>query len=294
MLCSGNVAGSDWLSSPLLLDGAMGTALIARGLDLAQAPPDLWSIERPEEVRAVHNRYIEAGCGALTTNSFGANGARLARYGLAAQVDAINLAAASAARDCAPAGVRVLGSIGPSGAVPPPEGDANLHELEDLFAEQAAALAAGKVDALLIETFYHPKELRAALRGCRAGAPDLPVIASFACKRVGSDGFATSMGFAVEAMVGVALEESADSLGINCALLPDDMVPLIRRLAERTQRPLLAQPIISSMTGPPLFPEEFAAGVAALFEAGARLVGGCCGTSPTDLAAAHDALALDR
>src|SRR5690606_27282590 len=104
--------------------------------------------------------------------------------------------------------------------------------------------------------------------------------------------YTTVMGFPVDAAIGVALEEQADGVGINCNLTPADMLPLVERLVARTEVPVFARPIIAPSGSAPLFPDEFAAGVAALFAAGARAVGGCCGTSPTDLAAAHDALAL--
>jgi len=269
----------------------MGTALIARGLDPAASPAEAWNLSHPEHVRDVHRRFVEAGCGAVQTNTFGGNRMRLGAFGLASRLEEINQSAVALARGSAPAGVLVIASIGPTGAVPPPEGDADLVELEESFAEQATALAAGLVDLIHLETFYHPKELRAALRGCRAGAPGLPVVASLACKKVGAS-YATVMGFPAEAALGVALEEHADGVGINCNLVPADMLPLLERVLSRAQVPVFAQPIIAPSGAPPLYPDEFAAGVAALFSAGARAVGGCCGTSPTDLAAAHDALAL--
>jgi 5-methyltetrahydrofolate--homocysteine methyltransferase len=276
----------------LLLDGGMGTSLIARGLDLAAEPPELWNLEHPDHVREVHRRFLEAGCGAIQTNTFGGNRLRLGSYRLADRVAELNRAAVEVARSAAPEGVLVVGCIGPTGAIPPPQGDADLLELEDAFAEQATILASGPIDLLHLETFYHPKELRAALRGCRAAARNLPVVASVACKRIGAT-YATAMGFPADTAIHVALEEDADGIGLNCNLTPSDMLPMIERLVARTSVPIFAQPIIAPSGAAPLYPDEFASGVAVLFAVGAHVVGGCCGTSPTDLAAAHDALALE-
>ncbi len=285
--------GLDWLPLRLLLDGGLGTALIARGLELEREPPEAWNLRQPEMVREVHRRFIEAGAGAVQTNTFGSSRLRLARYGMADEVERLCRAAVGLARSVAPEGVLVFGSIGPTGALPPPEGDADLAELEDSFAEQAAALGDAGVDLIHLETFYHPKEMRAALRGGRIGAAPVPVVASVACKAPRSGGtFTTVLGFPADAVIGVALEERADGVGVNCGLVPADLLPFVERLVARTDLPIFVQPIVAPPVGPPLYPGEFAAGVAALFAAGARVVGGCCGTSPTDLAAAHDVLAL--
>jgi len=279
------VAGLDWLPPGLLLDGGVGTALIARGLDLTREPPEAWNLRLPGEVREVHRGFAEAGCQAVQTNSFGGNRIRLRTYGLDGQVAEINRAALDLARSGVPDAVLVVASVGPTGAVPPPEGEADLLELEEAFAEQAAAIAQpgpGRAAFIHLESFYHPKELRAALRGCRAGAPGMAVAASFACNRAGS-GYRSAMGFAVDAMLGVALEESADAVGANCWLPPVAMLPLIERLVARSPVPVFAKPIVAQLGSSPLYPGEFADGVRALFAAGARAVGGCCGTSPADL-----------
>jgi 5-methyltetrahydrofolate--homocysteine methyltransferase len=270
----------------------MGTALIARGLSVDAEPPEAWNITQPDVVREIHRRYADAGCGALQSNTFGGNRLRLRQYGLEDRVAELNEAGVAIARRAAPDGVLVFASVGPTGAVPPPQGDADLVELEDAFAEQAAALAASGIALLHLETLYHPKEVRAALRGCRHGAPGTPVVTSFACTRVGPTTFSTSMGFPIDTMISVALEERVDGLGVNCSLTPAEMRPVVERLVSRCKVPVFAQPIVAAAGAAPLFPAEFAAGVLALFEAGARVVGGCCGTSPTDLAACADALAL--
>jgi 5-methyltetrahydrofolate--homocysteine methyltransferase len=276
----------DWLPPRLLLDGGVGTAHIAQGLDLARETPEAWNLRFPDAVREVHRGFAAAGSQAVQTNSFGGNRIRLRAVGLENHVAELNLAALALARSAVPDGVLIVASMGPTGAIPPPEGDADLHELEEAFAEQAAAIAAAPAGAAFIhlESFYHPKELRAALRGCRAGAPDLAVAASFACNRSGSS-YRSAMGFPVEALLGVALEERADAVGANCWLPPTAMLPLLEILLARSPVPVLAKPIVGAAGSAPVYPGEFALGVELLFATGARAVGGCCGTSPADLAA---------
>lgn len=270
-----------------LLDGGMGTGLMARGLRVHEQPPELWNALHPEIVRELHDQFIEAGSDAVQTNSFGASRLRLRARGLEERVRELNLAAAAIARAARAEGC-VIGSIGPTGAIPPPEGTADLYELEDTFAEQAGLLAEGGVDLLHVETMSHSKEARAAIRGVRQAAPDLPLAVSISCKRLG-DTFTTSLGYGAEAMIGVLLEEEVDAIGANCTLTPGDLLDLAIRLIE-TGLPVIAQPTIAPESGAPLYPGEFATGAQALFAVGVRAVGGCCGTGPADIASARDAL----
>lgn len=282
------VAAAELLSQGTLLDGGMGTELLGRGLDLEVEPAEFWNVTRPETVAEIHKRYAAAGSTAIQTNTFGANRYRLARYGLADRVNELNLAAARLAREAAPGAV-ILGAIGPTGARPPPQGDANLAELEEIFAEQAAALYRGEVDLLHVETMDHPKEARAAVRGCRIGAPELPVVASLTCRQEGRV-YSTGLGFGPEVLVQAFLEEGAQGIGVNCTLAPADMLDLVRDLRARTDAPILAAPTIAPHNAAPLLPEEFATGALALLAVGATAVGGCCGTGPADIAAARAAI----
>jgi methionine synthase I (cobalamin-dependent) len=278
---------SDLLAPGTLLDGAMGTELLGRGLSLDAEPPELWNLTRPDTVADVHARYVRAGSEAVQTNSFGGNRVRLDRYGLADRGYELNVAAARLARE---SGARViLGSMGPTGETPPPEGEANLVDMEQAFAEQALALAEGGVDVLHLETMYHPKEARAALRGCRIGAPGLPVIASMTCQYEGSS-YSTGFGFTPESLLQVFLEERADGIGVNCSIGPATMLDVIRLIRTRYRGFILAKPTIAPTNEAPLLPGEFATGALALFAVGATAVGGCCGTGPADIAAARAAI----
>ena len=268
----------------------MGTELIARGLKVGRGCPEAWNLDRPEDIRRLHEAYFHAGADAVQTNTFGGNRLRLAGFGRAADVRAMNLAGALLAREVRPSGRLVIGSIGPTGEIPPPEGQADLGELEDAFAEQAAALAEGGVDLIHVETLYHPKEARAALRGVMAGAPGLDVVASMTCRRTAAGGYATPLGFPPEVMLAAFLEEDAAGVGANCTLSPAHMLELVRFLGERTDRPIFAKPTIAPTGAPPILPEELAAGALALIVAGAYAVGGCCGAGPADIAAMRHAL----
>lgn len=271
----------DNLPARLVLDGACGTSLIARGLDLGSEPTALWNLTRPDQVRDMHKSFVDVGAGAVQTNTFVANRLSLGAYGIE-DVRGCNIAAVEVAREAADEATYVIGSMGPTGKIPPPQGNASLLELEDTFEEQARSLADGGVHFLHIETMVHPKELRAALRGARAAAPELQVVVSMAC-RPSAEGFKTTMGFSVESMIAVAMEEKADGIGANCMLSPVDMLPLIQAMVAQTSVPVFAKPTIAPNGGAPLYPDEFADGVIQLFEAGARAVGGCCGTNPKDI-----------
>jgi 5-methyltetrahydrofolate--homocysteine methyltransferase len=281
-----------WRRPRLLLDGAMGTELMAQGLDPAVDCAEAWNRTRADVVQRIHRAYFDAGADAVQTNTFGGTRLRLAVHQRQGEVRALNVVAGLLAREVRPAGRLVIGSVGPSGAVPPPQGMADLIELEDAFAEQAAALAEGGVDLLHVETMYHAKEARAALRGVRQGAPGLPVVASMTCKLTPA-GYATPLGFVPEVMLAAFLEEQADGVGANCTLSPASMVELVRLLRARTNLPIFAKPTATPGAGEHVLPGDMAAGALALLAAGATAVGGCCGTTPTDIAAMRQALAQE-
>lgn len=287
----------DLIGPRSLLDGGMGTALSGRGLDVRAESTASWNQSHPEVVTEVHRAFVAAGAEAIHTNTFTANPWQLSPADRPfesgdlgdARFVRINIEAAELAIEAAAGEALVIGDIGPSGVLPPPEGDADVNLLEEVFAIQAAALASAGVDLLHVETLYHPKEARAALRGCRAGAPELPVIASMACRR-GTHGIVTSIGLPWRGLLRAFLEEGADGIGINCSLSPTEMLPLVDELVRLTRLPIIAQPTIAPDGGPPLYPGEFAGGLIDLIRAGAQAIGGCCGTSAHDIASARQAL----
>lgn len=279
---------------PLLLDGAIGTELIARGLRVRAESPESWNLTRPDDVRAVHAAYAQAGSDAIQTNTFGATRPRLGRFGLAARTRDICAAAVALAREAAP-GRMIIGSLGPSGETLPLGATPDLGWLRDAYAESAAALAAAGVDAIHLETQFHPAELQAAIEGARAGAPRHPVIASLALMP-GVTGLETPHGVPIAKMVRALQTCPPDAVGANCAVEAERMRQVVAYLREQFALPVWAKPQAKlsdkCATGRSNeTPESFARHAVALVEAGAAAVGGCCGTTPASIAALRAALA---
>lgn len=276
---------------PLLADGATGTQLQLRGL-APGACGELWNLERPDFVRAVHDAYRAAGAALLTTNSFGGTAPVLAGHGAGHRVLEINLAAAQLARATAGEDAWVLGDIGPFGGMLEPLGDASADEVALAFRAQAAALLEGGADALLIETMSDPEELRLAVQAARAAGADL-VFATYTFQAAAGQ-FHTLMGTTVAEAVAVAREAGADAVGANCGtgLSLDDYARLTAELvAAAAGLPVIVQPNAGApklVDGRILYdgsPAEFAAAARRLLELGARIVGGCCGSTPEHIAA---------
>lgn len=286
----------------VLLDGAMGSALMARGLR-AGACPELWNLERPEAVVEVHAEHLRAGSRVVQTNTFGASRIALARHGQADAVESINRTAVRLARDAMErpgAGGRpgddryVAGNIGPSGVFLPPVGKADVGELEDSFAEQAACLEAAGVDYLSIETMSDLREASCALRGARRAAR-LPVTVCLtyeARKR----GFFTLMGDRPELACRTLVDEGAAAVGANCSVGSAALLELAPLLVEASTVPVICKPnagLPEIQDGRPVYrqrPEDFASDAVAMARRGVRGVGGCCGTDKHFLAATARAL----
>jgi len=270
---------------PVLLDGGLGTELMRSGLPQG-ACPETWNTERPEAVKAVHASYFAAGSDAVSTNSFGGSRIKLAAHGLEARAAELNAAAARVAREAAPAGRFVAGSIGPTGKFLRPQGEFTEAEFEEAYAEQAGALAGGGADFLLIETQYDLREALAALRAARAAAPSLPVFVTLTFNAY-PRGYFTLMGNTVVAAVAALEKEGAAAVGANCTLDSREMVGLVRAFRQATRLPVVAQanagkPALAADGGVSYSQglEEYVGFVPAILEAGANVVGGCCGTGP--------------
>ncbi len=276
---------------PLLGDGATGTQLQSMGL-----PPgtcgERWNLDHPDRVRELHRRYLDAGSDLLTTNSFGGTTLVLAGHGLEAQADEINLAAARLAREIADERAWVLGDIGPCGGLLEPLGETSPEVAAEAFRRQAAALLAGGADAILVETMSDPAEMELAVGAARAAGAAV-VAATYAFQR-SAVGYRTMMGTTVAEAVGRALDAGAAVVGANCGteLSLDDYEQLTRELAAAARgAPVIVQPNAGSpilRDGKISYAEsaaEFAAAVPRLLAAGARIIGGCCGSTPEHLAA---------
>lgn len=271
----------------VVLDGAMGTMLLDRGLPLG-TPPERWVLERPDEVLAIHRAYVAAGAEAVTTCTFGATAPNLARAGLAEHRHTIWRTAVELAREAIGPADFVLGDLGP---IWPPLGEPHAPseaERRAAYAEQAAALAAAGCDALLVETMTDLDEAVLAISSIR-DATATPVIATIAFLPATETRPAVDPRLAALRMT----EAGAAAIGANCMLTAREMLETVVALVSATDRPVVARPNAGQPrrddAGRFVYdetPERFAEGVARLLAAGARAVGGCCGTTPAFIAAA--------
>lgn len=276
----------------LLLDGGMGSMLIADGLTAGQAP-EWWVLDHPERIARAHRAYAEAGADVIHAVTFGANAPKLEVVGLAGRDSEVNHRAVDLARESAGDGTWVAGDLGPTGKFFPPMGDATEERLEEVYRQQVGQLADAGVDLISIETMYDIREALAAVRAARQ--VDLPVLASMTFERR-RRGFFTLVGNRVGPSLRTLGEAGADAVGFNCSVESEPMVDLVREAAAEVDLPLVAQP----NAGQPRATADgvvydadaatFVADLIRMVEAGARIVGGCCGTDPSFILAARNAL----
>jgi 5-methyltetrahydrofolate--homocysteine methyltransferase len=289
---------TDWLAQSreriLLIDGAMGTELQARGLPPG-ACPEQWARENPLQVGEVHAAYAEAGADLILTCTFGGSPFKLAEVGLDAETEAVNWALARVARDAAPKAV-ILGDIGPTGEMIEPLGPKTADEIRRGFARQVAGLA-DVVDGFLIETMSDLDETILAVEAARKGAPGKPVLASLIYQLDhNGQNYHTFMGIDPATAARRLEDAGADAIGTNCGNGIDHMVGIVERLAAATGRPVFAEPnaglprLVDGRTVFDESAESMAAKVGRLASAGARIIGGCCGTTSRHIAAMKAAL----
>jgi methionine synthase I (cobalamin-dependent) len=280
------------LEGVFFLDGAMGTQLFARGA-AAGACNDHLNIESPDIVSDVHNAYLNAGSDAIITNTFGANRYALERHGFAEKVEEINLTAARIARKAAGDDKYVLGDIGPCGDFLEPLGMVKARELKSAFASQAGALAQGGIDGFIIETMTAVEEIVVAIEAVKS-VSDLPIFASLSYDPAG-DEIRTMMGVEPSRAVNELVCLGISAIGFNCGTLSmDGYVRLTQMYAEVIDNNvlLLAEPnagrpeLVDGQAVYSLSPEDFADELARVHQAGAKILGGCCGTSPAHIEAA--------
>jgi len=274
----------------LILDGGLGSMLLARGLAPGEAPEG-WNLERPEELVAIHQRYVQAGSEAVHTNTFGANTMRLERFGLAGRCAEINQQAVALARRANP--VFVLGDVGPTGEYLQPVGKAEPDAMRAAFLEQARALADAGVDGFHIETMSDLREALLALEAVRQAAADAVVLVSLTFDRK-RRGFFTVMGDAAKNAGRKLVQAGASGVGANCTLTSPDMVPLAREIVDSVSE-LNASVVMQANAGQPQLddgqvhyphdPDAFAADAVEMARCGVRVIGGCCGTEPATISA---------
>lgn len=267
--------------APVVTDGAWGTELQARGLPPGEIP-DAWNLTHPEHVIAVAGAYVEAGSQVILTNTFGANRLRLSGHSLEREVAAINHRGVELSRQAAKGRARVFASIGPTGRLLM-DGCTSAGELEAAYAEQAAALASAKPDALVIETMSDLDEARIALASAKSTG--LPVVVCLVFDS-GAEKDRTMMGTTPEQAAAELRAAGADVVGANCGVGIESYVKTCRRLRAAFGGPIWIKPnagLPQLVGGRPVYrttPEQFAALAPALVEAGASFIGGCCGTNP--------------
>ena len=274
---------------PITADGAMGTSLMELGLASGEAP-ESWNqrADRRDLVGSIHAGFVAAGAQIVLTNSFGGNPLRLARHGLSEQVFELNRAAARIARTAVGPGIAVAGSMGPCGEFLYPLGDLSAPEVSASFARQAAALAAGDVDLLWIETMAALDEAEAALIGARAGAPGLPIVVTLTFDRGGR----TMMGVSPIQAARALNEWGLAAWGANCGSGGLEMEQIIEQMIEACPEATL---VAKGNAGSPrlteagtvydLSLEQAAEQAGRLLARGVRIIGGCCGTKPAHLRA---------
>jgi homocysteine S-methyltransferase len=279
---------------PILCDGAMGTVLYARGVS-PDTCFDVLNVNNPALVQAVHADYVDAGADCLETNTFGANRFKLAVHGLEGRVRDINRAGVRLARDVRESTGRdvwVLGSIGPSGKYLAPLGTLSAADAREAFREQAEALLEGGVDGFVAETFSDLTEIALAVEAVRS-VTDLPIVAQMAF----TDEGVTFTGHSPEEVARRLRALGVEALGGNCSVGSSVLFDVLERMApEAAGVPLSIQPNagLPSRIGERLIylssPAYMAEYAGRMVEAGARLVGGCCGTTPAHVAAMREVL----
>ena len=274
-----------------VFDGAMGTMLYAKGFFLNVCYDEL-VLKQPKLVQEVHAEYVRAGAELLETNTFGANPLKLGSYGLADDTEKINRTAAELARVAAGGKASVVGAIGPLGVRIEPFGPTSRDEAEALFARQVKGLLAGGVDGFILETFSDLDEIHAALRAVRA-ACNLPVVCQMT---VGTDGL-TYYGTDPETFAKRLTEWGADVIGVNCSVGPAGVLEAVEKMGKATDRPISGQPnagLPRDVGDRKIYlasPEYMASYARRMIEAGARFVGGCCGSTPEHIKKIRDYVA---
>ena len=273
----------------VLFDGAMGTMLYQKGVFINQCYDEL-SVRSPDLVRDIHRHYVKAGAEVLETNSFGANRVKLAQYGLEGRVQELNRAAAALAREVADAADRpvlVAGAAGPLGVRLEPYGPTSVEEARAVFREQLQALKDGGADLFIVETFSDLHEIKEAIAAARDVDPTMPIVAQMT---IGADHL-TPYGASAEDVARALDGWGVDVIGLNCSVGPQIILECIEKMAPLTRKKLSAQPnagMPREVGGRNMYmasPEYMASYARHLIHAGAKILGGCCGTTPEHIRA---------
>ena len=280
----------------LVSDGAWGTFLYQKGLKAGECPEE-WCLTHPAEVEDIARSYISAGADMVETNSFGANSYKLAYFGLQDKVAAINEAAAQISRRAAGDDKYVIASVGPTGKMLI-MGDVTEEELYDCFREQTIALERGGADAVCIETMSADDEAVLAIRAAKENT-QLEVIATFTFEKIITGEYRTMMGISPVEATSSALQAGANIIGANCGNGMERMVEVVSEIRAAFPETYI---LVHANAGLPLLvdgkevypetPEATANYIPQLLDAGANIVGGCCGTTPAHIKAIKRAVEM--
>ncbi len=266
-----------------VFDGAVGTRLYDKGVYINRSYDEL-NLTAPDLVREVHEEYVKAGAEIIETNTFGATRYKLQPYGLETKVREMNLAAVRIAREAADDRAFVAGAIGPLGLRIEPFGPTSFDEAKDMFKEQVEALLEGGVDLFVLETFSELPVIEQAVKAVRE-LTDLPVIAQMAIQMDGK----TTFGTTPETFTARLDELDVDVIGLNCGMGPNHVLTALEKMRPLTSKKLSAQPnagLPRDVQGRQFYmgsPEYMAEFSRRFVQAGAKFVGGCCGTTPTHI-----------
>ena len=266
-----------------VFDGAVGTRLYDKGVYINRSYDEL-NLTAPDLVREVHEEYVAAGADIIETNTFGATRHKLQPYGLESRLKEINLAAVKIAREAAGERVFVAGAIGPLGLRIEPFGPTSFDEAKEMFREQAEALVEGGVDLFILETFSELTEIEQAIKAVRE-LTDLPIVAQMAIQMDGK----TTFGTTPEAFTAALDTFDIDVIGLNCGMGPNHTLNALEKMRGVTAKKLSAQPnagLPRDVQGRQFYmgsPEYMAEFARRFVQAGAKFVGGCCGTTPTHI-----------
>jgi 5-methyltetrahydrofolate--homocysteine methyltransferase len=279
----------------IFLDGAMGTQLGEAGLEMGGKS----NLTHPEAVLAIHQRYAECGVDLLITNTLTMNRVNIESHNVGVDVREVNLAGVRLAKAAAREGQCVLGDISSTGKMLKPYGQLSEDDAYAAFREQAAILAEGGVDGFIIETMFDLREALCAVRAAKE-ASDLPIIASVAFNTAGNGG-RTVMGNTAHESAQALTEAGASAVGANCGSVdPLELAEIVSMMRGATLLPVVAQPnagkarLVEKRLVFDMSTADFAAGVNECVRAGARLVGGCCGTSPAHIRAMVELIGQSR
>ncbi|MCM1256514.1 MAG: homocysteine S-methyltransferase family protein [Roseburia sp.] len=279
---------------PVILDGATGTNLQEAGMKMGVCP-EQWILENPQAILKLQQSYVEAGTNILYAPTFTANRVKLGEYGLADKLEEMNEKLVSLSKEAAGGRAYVAADISMTGRQLYPIGDMMFEELVDVYKEQARTLACAGVDLYVVETMMSLQECRAAVIAIKETS-EKPIMVSLTLEENGRTLFGTDGATAVAVLQSLG----ADAVGLNCSTGPEQMVETVKEMYEIAHVPILVKPnaglpkLLEGRTYYDMEPEKFAQGVKKLAQAGARIFGGCCGTTPEHIRALAEVISKEE